>query len=526
MSSANKTTQVTATPLLDFLRIIPTNTEAKKAFNDLVQLQKANKLDEHHARHLHVTGSRPTGLSQSKYGRPSDESSEEYTSDPQQTDEGNESYDGYFRVAFDLPGLTENLKWIIGRGSQTKYQVPNRNVDILLVAPKTPLTKGVAAAHLSLSMNASSGAWMLLTGAEILLDDVCISRDEKVCLSRPQTRLEISQKQWLIKYTIDSCAMENQYIRERDQAIRKAGLRPPPTQLSMIPQDRDVVLRSIVYGGQGLGSGSFAAVFEGFSPVNGNLLAVKRVTVKNADGAAAIRQEVEALERFSRHEGIIDLIAWETLLGDKKLNFEGVPYDVCMVHRKGNSMGSISWNPHDVAWSVKRSLCHQLLAGLREIHQAGYMHRDITPQNIICFRDSEHFEAVLADFGKAIRETVHDDTSLAAWTFLPPELQQGKKHRYDQKLDIWMLAGAMIRSFFPGMRNLSPRSPADYRHVRHELEQDTKSGGLAQLFYRMLSWNPAARPSAAEAYANSCFQGVVQNRTPVDLSDGKRSRQD
>ncbi|KAL8645541.1 MAG: hypothetical protein Q9210_006651, partial [Variospora velana] len=251
---------------------------------------------------------RQEGLSHSKYNRPSDESSEEYTSDPQKSDAGNEFYDGYFRVAFDLPGLTKNLKWIIGRGSQTKFQDLNRNVDILLVAPKTKLTKGVAAAHLYLSMNASSGAWMLSTGAEILLDDLHLSKDKKACLYRPQTRLEISQKQWLIKYTVDSRVKENQYVRIRNQAIPNAGLRPPPTELSMIPQDRDVVLRHIVYRGQGLGSGTFAAVFEGFSPINGELRAVKRVTVKNADGAAAIIQEVETLNRFSKYKGIINLI--------------------------------------------------------------------------------------------------------------------------------------------------------------------------------------------------------------------------
>lgn len=375
-------------------------------------------------------------------------------------------------------------------------------------------------------MNASSGAWILLTGADIQLDDRCIPKGEKTCLHRPQTRLEIADKQWLVSFALDSRPKERQYIRQRNQAMLDAGLKPPSTEISAIPQDRDIVLKSVVFSGEGLGSGTFATVFEGIHPTTGDLRVVKRVAVKKATGADAIREEVDALVRFSKHDGIIDLIDWDTSLGEKNLEFMGKPFDVYLVHRRGQAMDKVNWAGQPADWRIRRSLCHQLLAGLEGIHQAGYMHRDITPQNIILFKDGERREAALSDFGKVCKRKIDTDTCLAAWMFLPPEVKQEEKNPYNQKLDVWMLAYALTRCFFPTAGNVSARSPGGHSVIRRELDQDTQSGGLAQLFHRMLSWDPKARPSAAEAYADSCFHGIAPKQPAPESSSGKRPHRD
>ena len=418
---------------------------------------------------------------------------------------------------------------MIGRGSAQKFG-DHRNVDILLAAPRSKLTQKVGAAHVFLSMNPSSGAWLLAAGAPMKVDDVALKAYENICLSRPKTRLEISNLQYIVEFVIDTPELEQQYLEERRSLFERYDMSIPATYISGIPSKLDIVFDRIAFR-RPLGMGTFGEIFEGIDCKTGDLMVVKRIVCKNKGSVAAARDEVEALEQFSGSQGILTLLEWRTMLGDHFLGWEGQPIDVYLIHRKGISFDRHYWTTQTSPdWALRRSLCHQLLAGLKTIHEALYMHRDITPQNIILFDNGQQSEAALCDFGKVCNQPVHNDTCLAAWKFLPPELVEGRKRMYNQSLDIWMLAFALTLSWFPTTRQCSQSSHQitrpNYNLLRSHLrQQETQSAGLSHLLGQMLSWDPIRRPTAATAYNHWCFDGIITSEPPEKTSASKRPHQ-
>ena len=167
------------------------------------------------------------------------------------------------------------------------------------------------------------------------------------------------------------------------------------------------------------------------------------------------------------------------------------------------------------------------LHGLCIIHHKGWMHRDITPQNMLYFKGDPP-EAALYNFGKLLYGKTHTDTGLAAWMFLPPEIVQGRSNPYDQKIDIWMLAFALVLSWFPqayrGVTCLPNRQIGlvGLKVMRSNL-QNIKSSGLAHLLREMLSEDPKHRPDPSRALSHQCFRHLKTDLPQETASsDGKR----
>lgn len=194
--------------------------------------------------------------------------------------------------------------------------------------------------------------------------------------------------------------------------------------------ENDIVLESVVFR-HGLGSGSYGNIFKGFHRVNGNSMVVKRITLKSSQGISAVSNEIRALERFGGREGILELIDWRNSLNGKELQVPHYPVDIFLVHAKGFAFNKVNWKASFQDWDLRSLLCYQLLLGLRAIHGAKCMHRDITPQNILLFPYRQTPQARLYNFGIFCDRATDTDTRLAAWKFLPAELEQNKKNEYN-----------------------------------------------------------------------------------------------
>jgi len=190
----------------------------------------------------------------------------------------------------------------------------------------------------------------------------------------------------------------------------------------------------------------------------------------------------------------------------------------------------------------------QIMRGIAAIHQQGYMHRDITPANVLV--NSSTGVVKLADFG--IARTLGGRRLTQVCTTLPyrsPEGLHGSRN-YTHAIDIWS-AGCVIgellerKQLFPGHGDIdmlervlgSLGNPTEKTFQRLWLARAVKtpwldvckSSWLAkcvegasaiarlvpsashvahQLLHRLLQLDPSQRPSAEEALTDTFFSSV------------------
>jgi eukaryotic-like serine/threonine-protein kinase len=148
--------------------------------------------------------------------------------------------------------------------------------------------------------------------------------------------------------------------------------------------------------------------------------------------------------------------------------------------------------------------CAQICEGLAHAHAAGILHRDVKPSNVL-LADGEGVSARLLDFGLALMAdeetlTAHGDVP-GTLAYISPERLAGENAT--EAADVWAV-GVMLWEALSGRHPFWQTSPLDTARaieggaeslslLRPELPRP-----LIQLVDRVLSVNPARRPSAAE----------------------------
>ena len=152
------------------------------------------------------------------------------------------------------------------------------------------------------------------------------------------------------------------------------------------------------------------------------------------------------------------------------------------------------------------------LEGLRTMHEAGYMHRDVSARNLLIMSLSPP-NAVLCDFGKARHALAHRDTHIGPIPTLAPEVDG--QTWYDSKIDIWgigyVCCWILLPKFVSKYFDIRPDEAWHTRAMDHLSEYESSGpmeSSFADLVRQMLSWNPAHRPSAARALQHPCMQAI------------------
>ena len=189
--------------------------------------------------------------------------------------------------------------------------------------------------------------------------------------------------------------------------------------------------------------------------------------------------------------------------------------------KKGNSfLDTFVTNSLAIDQIHQKKLCKQLLQGLVAIHEKGWMHRDITPMNILYFsQDPEH--AALCDFGKLCRTRTDTVTTLAGWKWLPPEIKKNRREIYDQKIDVWMLGHALLFCWYHSYQTgKTLRESKDYHAVIDLLKNENSLFLL--LIAKMLSWNVKNRPSAQDALNDLALQDTILDEVPKSRESSRK----
>ena len=559
------------------ITIHPTDLTAKLAFSDLAEQIRNKQVFDHHTKFIHVNQER-----QDLHHNTGDISSDTETHEAEKNGPATQIWGGYYSIGFELPSFTNTAMWSIGRGSSkhtrglskseaVQNRHGHRHVDILLTNHRHHGTR-LHSVHALLKIHPESGAWMLSAGSScqnvesatvgqsrpyescthetIILNNEKLRHFEARCLTQTQSNLIVGGMSFMVQFSLRQTEQEESYIQLRNQFLVELPAPVPATTISGIPFWSDYRTRHAVWR-EPIGSGAFGVVFAGVNPVTGALRAIKKWAVIKKNQRDQVVQEIkvsEALNRLDNKEGLVKVFGWSNGSGEEK--FLQVPTELLLFMEHGTTfkdhdwakeMSELDWPARNQLW---KQLVKQLLKGLESLHKLGWMHRDVTPQNILYFSATGGHppQAKLCDFGKVSTQPTSNDPHLAALMYRAPEVGEGY---YTQKIDIWGLGLVLLYNFFHraiGAEQMM-RKEEDHRIVKERLlevrEGEAGTAGpspwaeLIDLMLIMLSFESKDRPTPTQALCDPAFAelqsadcgSVGQDSSKTSFShDGKRLR--
>ena len=221
-----------------------------------------------------------------------------------------------------------------------------------------------------------------------------------------------------------------------------------------------------------LGHGGFGIVYRARHNELGNVAAVKEylpaelavregasVHPRSAacragyeDGLRRFRDEARALVEFQAHPSIVSCRDFFRANGTAYLVMEhedGLPLSELLRRREA------SGRPFDEADLL--AVMVPLLEGLRRVHEAGMLHRDIKPGNVLVRRSDER--PVLIDFGAAKQGAAERSKSLAPYTEGYAALEQVGEGKLGPWTDVYAAGAVMWRIAAGGNPPWEPPNP-------------------------------------------------------------------
>ncbi|RHZ47382.1 putative serine/threonine protein kinase [Aspergillus thermomutatus] len=170
-------------------------------------------------------------------------------------------------------------------------------------------------------------------------------------------------------------------------------------------------------------------------------------------------------------------------------------------------------------------IARELAAGLRAIHEAGIIHRDIKAANILIHEEGR---LQICDFGVAGVLQSHMDkrsTWIGTPHWMPPEMfsTRGEAHQYGSEIDVWAY-GCTIFEFATGNppnSNLRERMQIgrQLNRTTPRLANEEYSDGLKDLVSFALESDPISRPTMADIMSHSYIAGTDEQYPTSSLRE-------
>ncbi len=264
-----------------------------------------------------------------------------------------------------------------------------------------------------------------------------------------------------------------------------------PTVLYM---SRDLKL----YKTASIGGGVFGSVFKG--ELNGKPVALKvlhflaseilmclpTAALANSDSVQRFRQECEYLESF-KHPNIVRHIATETHPKTGHL--------VLVLELMDCNLRQFFATEREITIATQRSLCHNIISALAEIHCQQIIHRDLCADNILLDTKGPIPVAKVSDFGMSkIIQTTVQTMSLPVFGhrgYLPPEADTDSS-RCNSSFDIFQFGVLMLQIVrcLPSIKSKQERI--------NELDIMEPTHPLKYIIEKCLLEDSFKRPSAIE----------------------------
>jgi eukaryotic-like serine/threonine-protein kinase len=144
-----------------------------------------------------------------------------------------------------------------------------------------------------------------------------------------------------------------------------------------------------------LGRGAMGVVYQARHNLNGQMVALKLIVPETATTRAAIdrfQREISVISQL-RHPHIVELYEQGMTRGQ---------FWFAMEYVAGTNLEALAkTNPGRYPIKQACRLACQMLKGLEQAHQLGFVHRDIKPENILIAQTSEGLNVKISDFGLA-----------------------------------------------------------------------------------------------------------------------------
>lgn len=255
--------------------------------------------------------------------------------------------------------------------------------------------------------------------------------------------------------------------------------------------------------GKVLGSGVSSIVYRG-NDENGKEVAVK--IFKNSwlslpPNRSAFYEEIQALKKLKGHRNITQILHV----------FNGSHSAIVMdIAQNGDLLSNIQ----EVGTRSEASTYEifvQIVTALKYVHENGFAHLDVKPENIFCF---DHNVIKLGDFNGSFDFSKGDLVAGIAGTsyYMAPEAHRGVFRKFDGTLADVYSCGVILFELitgtvpFPGKRTRHVYASKKIGMI--QFPDDISAEGKS-LITGMLEWNPASRLTLAEVLSHPWMKQVA-----------------
>lgn len=297
-----------------------------------------------------------------------------------------------------------------------------------------------------------------------------------------------------------------------------ADVDPPATQRDLVPDIPAELLHAGFDDVEEIGHGGFGVVYRCAQPTLDRAVAVKVLSTDlDPENLDRFLREQRAMGRLSGHPHIMNILQVGVLAS-------GRPFIVMPYHAK-DSLDVLIRRHGPLDWCETLSIGVKLAGALEAAHQAGTLHRDVKPGNILL---TDYGEPQLTDFGIArIAGGFETATGVitASPAFSAPEVLEGGSPTAAS--DVYSL-GATLFCALTGHAAFERRSGeqvvAQFLRITSQPIPDLRAQGLpadvATIIERAMARDPADRPATAAEFGDELR--AVQRRNGVTVDEMPR----